>query len=139
MSILVKCSKKDFSSLLFLINGWCRNIVCRHVVNLTHNAPFVKTYAIKISVLLHLVFLCLQERHTLYKLSTETFHLDLKCQVKNGSPKHWQLNLNFGIYTVLYRMRRCFSSIFSPPESPGIVPGEANPLTDVTSRCWAIR
>lgn len=61
MSILVQCLKKDFSSLLFLINGWCRNIVFRHVVNHIHNAPFVKTYAIKLSVWLHLVVLCWQK------------------------------------------------------------------------------
>lgn len=45
-----QCSKKDFWSPLFLIYGQCRNIVCRHAVNLTHNVPFVKTYVIKISV-----------------------------------------------------------------------------------------
>lgn len=38
--------------------------IFRHVVNHIHNAPFVKIYAtIKVSVLMHIVFLCWSTIH----------------------------------------------------------------------------
>ena len=99
--------------------------IFRHVVNRTHNAPFVKTYAtIKVSVLMHFVFSVEQQ----YIHEHTTFHLDLECQMKNDTLETSAAKCKvLALYTVVDHARRCFSSI-SPPESPGFVPpAEANP------------
>lgn len=63
-------------------------------------------------------------------MSTETVHPDLY-SLETSLAKHKFL----ACLTVLDHAGRCFSSIFSPPESPAVAPFEANTLTDITSRC----